>query len=151
MLTWKFWTSGNVHFHFTERFAPQWCRTLLMHDSRNISWHWHFTDSKQIERGDIHSWEMPCRNWISRVQFMMEQPPLCLFVTEVSRGEWVSQQVKEVTLGWVFSCPCWWQTSKCLTDIYAWRDESTSELALFCPLFHGLASAVHCREPDKSV
>ena len=36
-------------------------------------------------------------------------------------------------------------------DIYAWRGESTSELILFCPPFHGLTNAVHFREPDKSV
>ncbi len=74
-----------------------------------------------------------------------------LFVNGVSQGELVSQQEKGVTQGWVFSCPSWWQTSKCLMDIYAWHGESTSELNLFCPPFHGLANAFHFHETDKSV
>ncbi len=42
------------------------------------------------------------------------------------------------------------EANTCLMDADAWRGESTNDLNLFCPPFHGLANAVHFREPDKS-
>ncbi len=63
----------------------------------------------------------------------------------------MSQQEKRSNLGWVFSFPSLWQTSKSLMDIHAWRGESTIELNLFCPPFHGLGNEVHFHEPDKSI
>ncbi len=39
----------------------------------------------------------------------------------------------------------------CLVDWDAWRGESTIVLNLLCPLFQGLANAVHFREPDKTI
>ena len=64
-------------------------------------------------------------------------------------GNGYPNERRGVTLGWVFSCPSLYQTSKCFMDTYAWRDESASEL--ICPPFHGLANEVHLHEPDKSI